>query len=225
MSRHGAAMDHDGVPSRTRDRMLSGLVLLLACWLPGGALSASPAAAQDIADGTAGPTAAAPAPEASESALLPIEPAVPQDESALNQEEPPLPDPDEVRPYWRTNLFGRFFSDQKYLFSTWWPSEFRRPAFSGPLLAGLTLAVSSSHVDGGADLRAEQYARRQTKGTVNDSAHVLSSLGNTAAGAALIGTGYLLGRWTHHDNLAEASSLSAEALASAGLYTTVIQAM
>jgi membrane-associated phospholipid phosphatase len=212
---------------RTQGRRLSGLVFLLACWLPASVLSGSPAVAQEITD-----EAEAPATEATESpnpqyepALPQNEPAVPRNEPALGQNEPPLPDPDDDRPYWRTNLFGRFFSDQKYLFTTWWPSEFRRPAFSAPLLAGVILAVDSSHVDGGADMRAERYAKRQTTGTVNDSAHVLSAMGNTVAGAALIGTGYLLGRWTNHDNLAEASSLSAEALASAGLYTTVLKTL
>src|SRR2546425_5028184 len=29
------------------------------------------------------------------------------------------------RPYWRTKLFRRVFRGQRYLVTTWWPSEFR----------------------------------------------------------------------------------------------------
>src|SRR5437867_1585463 len=57
------------------------------------------------------------------------------------------------KPYWRTNLFGRFFSDQKYLFTTWWPAEFQHARFTLPLLAGMSLAMYSARFDdGGADL-------------------------------------------------------------------------
>jgi membrane-associated phospholipid phosphatase len=137
-------------------------------------------------------------------------------------DDPPFAAPD--KPYWRTNLFGRFFRDQKYLFTTWWPSEFERPGFTGPLLVGAFLAGSSSSSEhGGADLRSVKYAKRHTTGRVNESAKALSTLGNAAAGAVLIGTGYLIGRWSHHDQLAEASSLSAEALLTAGLYSTALK--
>src|SRR5262245_36834272 len=66
-------------------------------------------------------------------------------ESLETVASPPEPDPIDTgestthpdRPYWRQNLFGRFFRDQKYLFTTWWPSEFRRPGFTFPLVAGI----------------------------------------------------------------------------------------
>jgi membrane-associated phospholipid phosphatase len=53
----------------------------------------------------------------------------------------------------------------------------------------------------------------------------LSILGDAAAGAALIGTGYLIGRWSHNDRLAEASSLSAEAVLTAGLWSSALKAI
>ena len=128
------------------------------------------------------------------------------------------------RPYWRTNLFGRFFKDQKYLVTTWWPREFRRPAFSSSLLAGVAFAASSSaSADGGMDLELGRYIRNESP--ASRSWRRVSDLGNAATGAALIGAGYLLGRWSHHDQLAEASSLSAEALLSAGLYCTALKSL
>lgn len=130
------------------------------------------------------------------------------------------------RPYWRTNLFGRFFGDQKYLVTTWWPSEFRRPAFMSSLLAGVAFASSSSAaVEGGMDLEFEQYIKSKSSGRANRSLRRASDLGNAATGAVLIGAGYLLGRWSHHDQIAEASSLSAEALLSAGLYCTAVKSL
>jgi len=53
----------------------------------------------------------------------------------------------------------------------------------------------------------------------------LSILGDAATGALLIGTGYFVGRWSHSDRLAEASSLSAEALLSAGLWSSSLKAL
>jgi len=130
------------------------------------------------------------------------------------------------RPYWRTNLFGRFFRDQKYLVTTWWPSEFRRPAFTASILAGVALAAdSAASPDGGMDLEFEQHVKDLSSGQANRSWRRVSNLGNAATGAALIGAGYLIGRFGHHDRLAEASSLSAEALLSAGFYTSVLKAL
>jgi undecaprenyl-diphosphatase len=130
------------------------------------------------------------------------------------------------RPYWRTNLFGRFFRDQKYLVTTWWPSEFRRPAFRDSLLAGVLVAGSSSaSAEGGLDLELEQYIKKKSSGRANRSWRRASDLGNVGPAAVLIGAGYLFGRWTHHDQLAEASSLSAEALLSSGLYCMAIKSL
>jgi PAP2 superfamily protein len=130
------------------------------------------------------------------------------------------------RPYWRTNLFGRFFRDQKYLMTTWWPSEFRRPAFRSSLLAGVLIAGSSSaSAEGGMDLELEQYIKKKSSGRANRSWRRASDLGNVGPAAVLIGAGYLFGRWSDHDQLAEASSLSAEALLSSGLYCMAIKSL
>jgi hypothetical protein len=128
------------------------------------------------------------------------------------------------KPYWRTNLFGRFFTGQKYLFTTWWPSEFHRPGFTFPLLAGTVLAVSSSHDAGeGPDVQLERRFSEWTDDRNTTSAHLFTSLGNGATGALLLGTTYLIGRWSGHDKLSEASSLSAEALLDVGLYSVVLK--
>jgi len=127
------------------------------------------------------------------------------------------------RPYWRQNLFGRFFRDQ---YTTWWPSEFRRAGFTLPVAAGIALATTSSRGDGeGTDLELQTYVQQETRGRGEVVARGFSFVGDAAAGAALIGTGYLIGRWSHNDRLAEASSLSAEALISAGLYSSALKAM
>lgn len=191
----------------TRRRLLPGVLVLLLLWLLDDGFSAARAAEQDVVDdaGAAahGATPSPPAPD-----LL------------------PATRDDADRPYWRTNLFGRFFRDQAYLVTTWWGSEFRRPGFAVPLLSGVTLAATSSRSQsGGADLKFERQAKSHSSGRVNETAKAFSTLGNAAAGAVLIGTGYVLGRWTHHDRLAEASSLSAEALLSAGLYATALKAV
>jgi membrane-associated phospholipid phosphatase len=130
------------------------------------------------------------------------------------------------RPYWRQNLFGRFFRDQKYLFTTWWPSEFRRPGFTFPLVAGIGLAATSNMGQGeGTDLELKSYVQSESRGSSERIAQDFSFIGNAAAGAVLVGTGYLVGRWSHNDQLAEASSLSAEALLSAGLYSSALKAL
>src|SRR5258705_11066907 len=93
------------------------------------------------------------------------------------------------KPYWRTSLFGRFFTGQKYLFTTWWPSEFKRPAFTAPLLAGTALAISSSHDGGeGPDVQLERRFSEWTGDRNTTSAHLFTSLGNGATGAVLLGT-------------------------------------
>jgi PAP2 superfamily protein len=128
------------------------------------------------------------------------------------------------RPYWRQNLFGRFFRDQKFLFTTWWPSEFRRPGFTFPLLGGTLLAASAYRPEGEQqDMQLESYIRRETRNGGGGPARALSTLGDAGTGAVLIGAGYLIGRWSGQDHLAEASSLSAEALLSAGLWSSALK--
>ena len=132
---------------------------------------------------------------------------------------------DEDKPYWRTNLFGRFFRDQGFLFKTWIPSEVRNPAFSVPFFTTTALAIASSRdEDGGFDAQATADFSEDTQNE-QGAARFLSNVGDTAAGAFLIGVGYLSARWSHHDRFAEASSLSAEALISAGLWSSVLKAV
>ena len=128
-------------------------------------------------------------------------------------------------PYWRTNLFGRFFRDQGFLFKTWIPSEVRNPAFSIPFFTTTALAIASSRdEDGGPDAQATADFSEDTQNE-QGAARFLSDVGDTAAGVFLIGVGYLSARWSHHDRFAEASSLSAEALISAGLWSSVLKAV
>ena len=140
--------------------------------------------------------------------------------------EPAETSPDSDRPYWRQNLFGRFFRDQKFFFTAWLPSEARRPAFTLPLLFGTLLATTSSRSSGdGIDLEAERSFQAASSGRINGAARGLSILGDAAAGSLLVGTTYLAGRWSGNDRLAEASSLSAEAVLSAGLWSSVLKAL
>lgn len=129
------------------------------------------------------------------------------------------------RPYWRTNLFKRFFSDQKYMFTTWWPSEFRRFQFTGPLLGGVALAAAHGDSrDEAPDVEFQHYVQAESdEHSAGGAAHLFSFIGNAGPAAILLGAGYLIGRWGHQDRLAEASSLSAEALLTSGLYCTVLK--
>ena len=130
------------------------------------------------------------------------------------------------RPYWRTNLFGRFFRDQKYLFTSWWPAEIRRPGFTAPLVGGIAFASTSDWSNGeGPDLELEEYIQNESRGRAKGPARVFTDIGDGLAGAVLIGSGYLIGRWSGHERLAEASSLSAEALLSAGVWSTALKAI
>jgi membrane-associated phospholipid phosphatase len=136
------------------------------------------------------------------------------------QADAPAPD----KPYWRTNLFGRAFRDQKFMFTTWWPSEFKRPSFTSLMLAGVLLATTSNNNGGeGTDKELGDYIRAETHGATQTTAERFTFLGNFGPGTILIGAGYLIGRLGHNDRLAEATSLSAEALLTTGLYTTVLK--
>ncbi|HUD73069.1 MAG TPA: phosphatase PAP2 family protein, partial [Dongiaceae bacterium] len=131
---------------------------------------------------------------------------------------------DAERPYWRTNLFRRFFSDQKFMFTTWWPTEFRRWQFTGPLLAGVTLAgVHGDNREEAPDFEVQNYVQAEAGEHGSSLQESFSFIGNAGPAAFLLGVGYLAGRWSHHDQMAEASSLSAEGLLTTGLYVTVLK--
>jgi membrane-associated phospholipid phosphatase len=181
------------------------------------------------------PSAEASTPAAPEGgALAPPESAQPEATDPLNprreaadlpgdSEDPP---PAQDVPYWRTNFFRRFFSDQRFFFRTWAPSEARNPAFYAPFLVTTALAYASGRdEDGGLDARLEADFHLDTQGTPRRWARYYSDLGNAGTGIVLLGVGYFAGRWSGHDRLAEASSLSAEAALSAGLWSTVLKAV
>jgi membrane-associated phospholipid phosphatase len=146
------------------------------------------------------------------------------EEASASETDSPPDDAKAEKPYWRQNLFRRFFSDQKYLFTDWWPSEFKRYQFTGPLLAGIALAAAPGRgSEEGPDLEVETYVQNESAESGNSVARGFSTLGNAGPALVLIGAGYLFGRAGHNDRLAEASSLSAEALLSSGLYCTFLK--
>lgn len=125
------------------------------------------------------------------------------------------------RPYWRTNLFKRVLSDQPFLVTTWWPAEVRRVGFSAPVLAALAGATGSA--SGGIDLRWERSLEGWTAGGGRDAARALTRLGDAETAVVLLGGAYMISRWAGNDRLGRATSLSAEALFNAGLYSTLLK--
>jgi len=129
------------------------------------------------------------------------------------------------RPYWRTNLFKRIGTDQKFLLTRWMPHEFKDPLFVCSFGAGLVIAVqSASREAGGFDLYLQQHIQDGAGSTATSTAHVLTDLGEGVVAASLLGITYLSARHTRNDQLAEASSLAAESLADAGIWVTVLKA-
>ncbi len=124
------------------------------------------------------------------------------------------------RPYWKRNLFKRFASDQGYLWRTWSPAEARRLSFSIPLLASVAVASGSSQ--SGIDLEAqrsfEEWARPG-----HAVASGLTQLGESETAIVLVGGTYLIARWTGHDRMSRATSLSAEALLNSALYGSLLK--
>jgi hypothetical protein len=195
---------------------------MLAAFLLPALLFLTPAFADDP------PAPADPAAPADQVDSAPASDSTPAADAGFPPESVAAADPgsaaDPERPYWHTNLFGRFFSDQKYLFTTWWPSEFKRPLFTAPLLASTALAISSSHEGGeGPDVQLERRFNEWSGDHNTTVPHMLTTLGEGATGAVLLGTSYLIGRWSGHDQLSEASSLSAQALLDVGLYSVVLK--
>ena len=127
------------------------------------------------------------------------------------------------RPYWRRNLFKRFLGDQKFLVTSWWPAESRRIGFTAPLVLAVAGASGSTDPQGGVDLRWQRSIEGWTVGRRHDVAEGLTKLGETEAGIALLGSVYLVSRWTGSTRTQRAASLSAEALANAGLHTMLFK--
>jgi membrane-associated phospholipid phosphatase len=128
------------------------------------------------------------------------------------------------RPYWRQSLFKRLFSDQKFLFTDWIGQEAHRPGVTMPLLAGVVLAASSHGDDmDQVDLEMERHFNASVTAEHTTTARAFTNLGNAGTGVLFLGASYLIGRFGGHDRLAEASSLSAEALLDTGLWTTILK--
>jgi len=134
-------------------------------------------------------------------------------------------DDDGDRPYWRTNLFKRVATDQKFFFTRWWPQEFKDPVFAGSLAAGVAIAVQSgTHADRGQDMEWGQGISNGVSGGVKVASQRFTRLGNGPAVAAILGITYLSARRAQDDRLAAASSLAAESLLNAGIWVTVLKA-
>ena len=131
-------------------------------------------------------------------------------------------DPD--RPYWRTNLFKRVLTDQKFLVTRWFPHEFKDPMFACSLGAGVAIAIQSGSRENGAfDVALENDIQNASGSAATSAAHVFTALGEGVVVASILGITYLSSRRTHDDRLAEASSLAAESFIDAGIWVTVLK--
>jgi len=129
-----------------------------------------------------------------------------------------------AHPYWHTNFFKRVLSDQEFLVMRWFPSEFRRPGFTVPLaMAATAAAISHDPEDNAHDFFVEELIEDGTGDTSDRIAGDLTTLGNGPTMAVILGATYLAARHAGNDRLAEASSLSAEALLNAGIWSTVLK--
>lgn len=128
------------------------------------------------------------------------------------------------RPFWRTNLFKRVGTDQKFLLTRWMPHEFRDPLFVSTLGVGLAMVVQSRSGDGGGfDGASERDISHATGSGVTSAAHVFTTLGEGAVVGSILGITYLSSRRTHDDRLSRASSLAAESLLDAGIWIVVLK--
>ena len=125
------------------------------------------------------------------------------------------------RPYWRQNFFKRLWGDQVFLFATWIPAESRRPQFYGPLAVSV-IGASQSAV-GGLDTRWSHSIETWASDEKHEVFRGITLLGNASTGAALVGTTYLLSRWTGNDRMAKTASLSGEALLNAAIYNAFLK--
>ena len=128
------------------------------------------------------------------------------------------------RPYWRTNLFKRVLTDQKFLLTRWWPREIKDPSFAATLGVGLAMVIQSGGREGGGrDLSWESGISGATGSEVQTASHRLTRLANGTTIAAILGITYLSSRRAHDDRLSEATSLASEALLDAGIWIEVLK--
>jgi membrane-associated phospholipid phosphatase len=152
-----------------------------------------------------------------------------EDPDAAGTLDPAVAAPETVetpadKPYWRTNLFKRTFTDQKFLFTDWIGHESHEPGFLVPFTGGIVLATagnrdSTDHLD----LETERHFESSVNGNPREAAFLFSDIGNAGPGVLMLGVGYLIGRFGHHDQLVEATSLSTEALLNTGLWVTLLK--
>jgi len=132
-------------------------------------------------------------------------------------------DPD--RPYWRTNLFKRVATDQKFLLTRWFPQEFKDPLFASTFGVGVAMIIQSASGDGGGfDGATERDITNATSSGATSVSHVFTTMGEGAVVASILGITYLSSRRAHDDRLSEASSLATESLLNAGIWVTVLKA-
>jgi membrane-associated phospholipid phosphatase len=130
------------------------------------------------------------------------------------------------RPYWRTNLFKRVFTDQKFLLTRWWPKEIKDPLFASTLGAGLAMVIQSgSREGGGQDVSWESGISGSASSGVKGVSHGFTRLGNGTTVAAILGITYLSSRRAHDDRLSQASSLAGESLLDAGIWIVVLKSV
>lgn len=130
------------------------------------------------------------------------------------------------RPYWRTNLFSRVVADQRFLVTTWFPAECRRPMFSGPMALAFAGAFAAGNSgEPRSDLKWVHAAGRRHSRRVDSAARSISAGGNGLVLVAALGSTYLFSRHVGNERLAGTSSLATEALASAGLWVLASKAV
>ena len=215
-------------PSCVRGSSLLSLVLvgLFAGVASSGAWAdePAPAPAPDADAPAAAPAADTPA--TAPAPLSSLEPT-PAEAASVPDIDPDLSESDstpEEKPYWRHNLFKRIFSDQKFLFTDWIGQEAHRPGVVMPFVGGLALAASSQKADWeNVDLEMERHVFADVDREHSKVAIGFTELGNAGPAVLFLGATYLIGKLGGHQSLAEASSLSAEAVLDTGLWTTIIK--
>ena len=128
------------------------------------------------------------------------------------------------RPYWRTNLFKRVLTDQKFLVTRWWPREIKDPSFAATLGVGLAMVIQSGGREGGGrDLAWESGISGATGSETQTASHRLTRLGNGTTIAAILGIAYFASRRAHDDRLSQATSLASESLLDAGIWIEILK--
>jgi len=171
------------------------------------------------AEDACGPTSDDPSLVPGSTVLAPVDP---RSELIVPPSEPdPTPPPD--KPYWRSNIFKRVLTDQAFLVTKWWPSEIQRPGFSAPLMVAVVAAARSTDDENALDFRTERAFDERTGRGSNGVARGFTMAGDGLPASLALGATYLLARRGGNDRLAEASSLSFEALVSTGLWVEVLK--